>query len=71
MSLANAIGMEKETVVANKKKWIKGAIRHPGALKRAAKRAGESTKQYADKHKHDSGKTGQRARLAETLMGMH
>lgn len=52
-------------------KWIKGAIKHPGALKAAAKRAGESTREYAEEHKHDSGKTGQRSRLALTLMGMH
>ena len=64
-------GTQKEHVVAEKKKWIKGAIRHPGALKRAAKRAGESTREYAEAHKHDSGTTGKRARLAETLMGMH
>ena len=65
-------GMQKERVVAEKKKhWIAGVIRHPGALKRAAKRAGMSTREYAEKHKHDSGATGKRARLAETLMGMH
>jgi hypothetical protein len=53
------------------KKWIAGAIKHPGSLRRAAAKAGQSTKQYADAHKHDSGKTGARARLAETLMAMH
>jgi len=52
------------------KNWIKGAIKHPGALKAKAEAAGESTKEFADKHKHDSGKTGSQARLAETLMGM-
>ncbi len=52
-------------------KWIKGAIKHPGALKAAAKKAGESTHEFAEAHKHDSGKTGNRARLALTLMGMH
>jgi len=50
--------------------FIKGAIKHPGALRRAAQRAGETTKQYADEHKHDSGKAGERSRLAITLMGM-
>lgn len=54
-----------------KSKWISGAIRHPGALKAAAKRAGESTREYAQAHEHDSGKTGARSRLALTLMGMH
>lgn len=52
------------------KNFIRSAIKHPGALKRAAKRAGESTRQYAEEHKHDSGTTGRRARLAITLMGM-
>ena len=52
-------------------KWIKGAIKHKGALKADAKRAGESTHEYAEAHKHDSGKTGARSRLALTLMGMH
>jgi hypothetical protein len=72
MNEASALGMQKEKVVAEKKKnWIKGAIRHPGTLKRAAKRAGESTRQYAESHKDSSGTTGKRARLAITLMGMH
>ncbi len=53
------------------KKWIQSAIQHPGALKKAAKSAGESTREYAEEHKHDSGKTGSRSRLALTLMGMH
>lgn len=52
------------------KNFIRSAIKHPGALKKAAKRAGESTRQYAEEHKHDSGTTGRRARLAITLMGM-
>ncbi len=49
------------------KNWIAGAIKHPGALKKAASAAGESTHAYAESHKHDSGKTGARARLALTL----
>lgn len=54
-----------------KKKWIKGAIKHPGAFKAAAQRAGKSTKEFAGEHEGDSGTLGKRARLAETLMGMH
>ena len=54
-----------------KSKWIKGAIKHPGAFSAAAERAGESTRQYAEEHKGDSGTLGKRARLALTLMGMH
>jgi hypothetical protein len=53
-----------------KKNWIAGAIKHKGSLRAAAAKAGQSTKQYAEAHKHDSGKTGKQARLAETLMGM-
>lgn len=48
-------------------KWISGAIKHPGALKRKAKAAGMSTQAFAQKHKHDKGQTGRQARLAITL----
>jgi hypothetical protein len=58
--------------VADKpKKWIRGAIKHKGAFKAAAERAGKSTREFAKEHEHDSGTLGKRARLAETLMGMH
>lgn len=53
------------------KKWIKSAIKHPGALRKEAKAAGESTREFAEAHKHDSGTTGNRSRMALTLMGMH
>ena len=51
--------------------WIKGAIHHHGALKRKAAAAGQTTREFAEAHKHDKGKTGDQARLALTLMGMH
>lgn len=51
--------------------WIKGAIHHHGALRRKAAAAGETTREFAEKHKGDKGKTGDQARLAITLMGMH
>lgn len=54
-----------------KKKWIKGAIKHPGAMTAAAKEEGVSNSKYEQEHKHDSGKAGARARLAITLKGMH
>lgn len=57
--------------MAEKKHWIQGAIKHPGSLRKAAAKAGKSTRSFAESHKHDSGKTGNRARLALTLMGMH
>ncbi len=53
------------------KKWIKGAIKHPGALTAQAKAAGESPMKFAEEHKGDSGTTGKRARLAITLRKMH
>lgn len=52
------------------KKWIAGAIKRPGAFRAKAQAAGESTRQYAEEHKGDSGRTGRQARLALTLMGM-
>ena len=50
-----------------KKHWIAGAIKHPGAEKQAAAKAGMSTHSYAEAHQHDSGTSGKRARLALTL----
>lgn len=52
------------------KDWIKGAIKHPGAFKAKAQRAGMSTAAYAAKMKDAPGTTGRQARLAQTLMGM-
>lgn len=52
------------------KNWIKGAIRHPGAMTAAAKREGVSNSQYEQEHKNDSGTAGKRARLAITLSKM-
>lgn len=44
-----------------------GAVKHKGALRQAAHRAGESTSEFAEKHKNAPGKVGQRARLALTF----
>lgn len=52
------------------KHWIKSAIKHPGAEKAAAKKAGMSTQEYMEKHKDDSGKSGARARLGIRLSAM-
>ena len=53
------------------KKWIAGAIKHPGAFKAAAKKAGMSTMGYAKsvlkKGSKASARTKRRAALAETL----
>jgi len=52
------------------KHWIKNAIKHPGAEKRAAAAAGESTHEYMEKHKNSPGKAGARARLGLRLSRM-
>lgn len=49
------------------KNFIKSAIKHPGAERRAAAAAGMSTHAYMEKHKGDSGTAGKRARLGLTL----
>jgi len=59
--------------MAEKKQWIKGAIKHPGALhKELGVPKGEKipAKKLAKAAKA-GGKLGQRARLAETLKGFH
>lgn len=56
--------------MAKSKKWIQGATANAhGQFAAKAKRAGETTREFAAKHAGDSGKTGKQARLAETLMG--
>lgn len=49
------------------KKWIKGAIKRPGALTRKAKAAGMSTMAFARAKRGAKGTTGKQARLAITL----
>lgn len=39
-----------------------------GVFKRAAERAGKSTHEFAEEHKHSSGKVGRRARMALAFM---
>lgn len=41
-----------------------------GVFKKAAERAGKSTHEFAESHKHASGKTGRRARLALAFESM-
>ena len=53
------------------KNWIEKAVsKHPGSFSSAAKKAGESTAEYANEKQDAPGKLGRRARLAKTLMGM-
>lgn len=53
------------------KKWIQGAIKHPGAFSAKAKRAGMSTSAYAAKVTKKGSKasatTKRQANLAKTL----
>ena len=51
------------------KKWIQKAVKHPGALKRAAARAGRSTLQEAEKEAHSSNPhISARGRLGERFI---
>jgi hypothetical protein len=57
--------------MAEDKKWIQGAIKHPGAFTKKAEEAGMSTSEYAAKvtsnpDEYDA-KTVRQANLAKTL----
>lgn len=47
-------------------KFIKGAIKHPGALRAKAKAAGETVTEFCAR-KHDDTTTKRQCALAETL----
>lgn len=50
------------------KKWIQGAIKHPGALTKKAKAAGETVSQFiANPPKNASPQTIRQINLAKTL----
>ena len=54
------------------KRWVaKATAGAHGQFRKKAEAAGESTHEFAEDHKGDSGKTGKQARLAITLMGMN
>lgn len=56
----------------SKKKWIaKATSGAHGQFKRKAKKAGMTTRAYAEKMQGAAGTTGRQARLALTLMGMN
>jgi hypothetical protein len=63
----NMLTDEELESIQEAQQWIASAIKHPGAETKAAKRAGMTTHEYAEKHKHDKGTAGKRARLALTL----
>jgi len=53
------------------KKWIAGATSNAhGQFRKKAEAAGKTTREFAKEKEHAPGKTGEQARLAETLMGM-
>ena len=54
------------------KHWIQSAIKHPGALTRKAKAAGETVAQFiAHPPKNMSSTTAKEVALAKTLRKMH
>jgi hypothetical protein len=59
--------------MAEKKKWIQGAIKHPGALRRelGAKAGHPIPAKKLNAAAKEGGKIGQRARLAKTLKKLH
>lgn len=60
--------------MAEKKNWIKGAIKHPGALRKTlgVKKGEKIPEKKLEKAEHSKNpKTAKRARLAETLKKMH
>jgi hypothetical protein len=59
--------------MANKKKWIQDAIKNPGALRETlgAKKGKNIPKGKLEKAAEKKGITGQRARLAQTLMSFN
>ena len=53
-----------------KKKWIGGAVKHPGALTRAAEQHGVSKKEEAERESHSSNpKIRARGNLGKRFLG--
>lgn len=65
--MAGAARARKARSAGGGKKWIRGAIKRPGAFTRKAKAAGMTVQAYARKMRHAAGRTGKQARLALTL----
>ena len=67
MTTGNTSDLKRKEVMA--KKWIKKAIKKPGALRKAlgAKKGETIPKKTLAKAAKKPGKMGQRARLAQTL----
>jgi len=56
--------------MASKKNWIKGAIKHPGALTKKAKAAGKSISAYCAKGKLST-QSKRQCNLAKTIKGFN
>ena len=58
--------------MTGKKKWIQGAIKHPGALHKelGVPKGKPIPEKMLDKAAKEGGKIGKQARLAKTLRGM-
>lgn len=56
-----------------KKRWIAEAIQKPGSLRKSlhVKKGEKIPEKKLEKAAHAKGKMGKRARLAETLRGLH
>lgn len=54
-------------------KWIQGAIKKPGSLRKSlhVKKGEKIPEKKLEKAEHAKGKLGKRARLSETLKHMH
>jgi hypothetical protein len=73
--------IQKESVIRGKSKmskhWMQGVSKeikssgHKGVFSEAAKRAGKSTREFAEENKHKPGKIGRRARLALAFLSAH
>ena len=65
--MAKAAKAGKARTTGGGRKWIRAAIKRPGALTRKAKAAGMTVQAYARKMRGAAGRTGRQARLALTL----
>jgi hypothetical protein len=70
LTIADLATRDRPVAEKKKKKWIqKGASKHPGLFAEKAKRAGETTREYAAQEKHAGGKLGKEANFALNAMG--
>mgnify|MGYP001416480469 CR=1 FL=1 len=71
--MANWVKKLKENVhkELHKKKWIAGAIEHPGALTKKANAAGKTVAEFESSYKGSNTKTKKQIALAETLKSFH